>query len=266
MSISLTLSCAKAEGRRRSFGFTLVEVMAAIVVLTLLTAILGQLLGTMSRTWQDGQRRVNNFTKARSMLELIGRDLQMGVFRSDLAAFPNGQIAFYVLRPGIPANSAEDVRTVSLVQYAVETGSSDSVLQRQDFAIDWAASATAISFGNSATLPRLSGAVARDTASGVVGFKIFFVKTDGTLTATYSSSVQAASVALAVIDDKTLMQMSQSQVSALRTALNAKADGSRNTMALWNDYLKSGIDWSAYPKNLAVGLKLFERYVSFADF
>ncbi len=45
----------------------------------------GAMMVTVGQLWQNAQKRVNNFTKARAMLDLMANDIQAGVFRSELS-------------------------------------------------------------------------------------------------------------------------------------------------------------------------------------
>ena len=241
-----------------SRAFTLIELLVAVAVLALISVILMQLLSAASQTWLTGQAKVNNFSKGRSMLDLLARDLQMGVYRSDLPAFPNGEIAFYTLRPGF-SSAGGVVRNVSWTRYDLGS-STNTVLQRADLAADWNSPGSP-SFG-STNAP--SGAVSRDTALGVVGFQVQFVYPDGTLSTNYVASARptAASIGIAVVDDKTLerLRLDASKISSLRDGFATSASGTNSIKADWENHLQS-LNWDSYPKSLATGLKIFERYV-----
>ncbi len=246
--------------------------LTAVAVLALLLILLGQLVGTMSRTWTAGQRRVNNFGKARAMLDLFDLDVQAGIFRPDLGAFPPGTaVAFYTKRPGIPASGAP--RNVCLVEYQFDASASSAqamaTLQRADLAVTWT-SAAALSLGTSGTLPQAAQAVPRSTAPGVIGFKVLFIQADGTFSATYAPASAAnpsrsVGMTLAVVDDVALSQLSAAQVTKLRQTLDGAVSGTRSALADWQGCLRTGVAWSAYPKSLADGLKIFERYEPFPN-
>jgi len=252
-------------------AFTLIELLVAMAVLALMTVLLAQMLQSTSQSWLGGQARVNNFAKARSMMDLMARDLQSGVFRSDLGMFagtnsgqPLTNLAFYTMRPGIPANAGTQLRSVSLVQYGVDAA---SVLKRGDLAIPWdSTAATNITFGTTDALPELSHVVSRETVSGVVGFQILFMQRDGTLSRTYDPALSGKGIAIgmAVVDDNTLKRLeSVGKVDDLQSALAATLSGTNSVKAEWDAYLQSGFNWGNYPPNLARGLKIFERYVVF---
>ena len=249
--------------RRGRGGFTLIEILTSIAVMAILTAMLGTMILTMGHTWQNARDRVNNFTKARAMLDMMDNDVQAGLFRPDLPAFPGGLTEFYTLRPGI--SKTQPVRNISAVGYQINTTS--NVLQRSDQSYQWTPSA--ISFGTNATFPTTG--TARDTAPGVVGFQVVFEQADGTLsTNTYNSSsttnpTRAIGITLAVVDDQTMLALSAANKvttlsAALKDAVPSTPTGS--VKAVWESYLNSAsMNWKSYPSGLGVGLKIFERYV-----
>ncbi len=266
----------------RKSAFTLVEMLTAIAVLSIMMALLGEILAMASRAWMEGQSNVNNFTKARAMLDTFATDIQSGLFRSDLCAFPadasgNTLTEFYTKRQGIvPAGG--NGRDISLVQYLygsdTTTTSGLTTLQRGDLYFDWTGSAGAIPFGNTTNFGN-NAPTARDMAPGVVDYKVLFVYADGTVSRLYTVSstnpLRAVGLTLAVVDDRTLKQLSAQQVQSLRSSLDGDVTDSavtsnRSVKALWESYENSALNWSAYPKNLGEGLKIFELYVTVTGF
>jgi hypothetical protein len=241
----------------------LIELLTAIAILAVIVLVLVQMAGMASTTWLGVQKQANNFSKARAMLDLIARDVQSGIYRDDLAAFPSGSAAFYTKRPGVVSGSAA-MRSVSLVKYEISTSSTNSILSRGDMAISWSGSANAISFGNASTLPADTSVTMRDTAPGVVAFKVLFIKADGTTTTTYPTTsgtnpVRAVGISLAVVDDSSLKRLTPGNINALQQALSASTTGTGSPTAAWDAYLTS--HWASYPRGLSGGLKMFERYV-----
>ncbi len=257
-------------GRKASRrGFTLIELLVAIAVLALMTVLLAQMLQATSQSWLGGQARVNNFTKARSMLDLMARDIQAGVFRKDLGEFsgiqaglPMTNVAFYTQRPGV-SSVGPKTRGVSLVQYTMDAS---SMLQRGDLAIAWDGNASDISFGVTDALPKLANVTSRETVPGVVGFRMLFLQQDGSLSDTYNPALPAKGVAigLAVIDDNTLRKLNDAEkLASLQDVLKANVSGTNSVKADWDEYLQSDMSWESYPSDLGRGLKIFERYVLF---
>ncbi|CAN5778870.1 hypothetical protein BH09VER1_BH09VER1_17500 [soil metagenome] len=242
--------------------------LVAFAVLALILVLLGQILTTVSGAWTAGQKKANNFAKARAMLDMFARDVQGGVFRPDLAAFPGGTISFYTKLPGVSSNGAT-VRRISLVKYSYSTNQATSAgmstLQRGDTAIPWSAGAEAVPFGNTTDFGTQTPSP-RDTAPGVVAYQTLFVYADGTTSSNYpngTNALRALALTLAVVDDKTLDQLSTNQVQHLRDGFNASTGGANGVRAAWEKYLAtgSGPGWSSYPKSLGSNLKVFERYV-----
>ena len=236
----------------RNRAFTLIELMTAIVVLAIVLVLLVKFAGIAGDTWLGGEKQVNNLSKARAMLDLVARDAQAGVFRDDLPAFPpaiTGTLAFYTQRPGVPAVTGT-VRGVSLVTYALDPDQTKTTLKRGDMAILWDSPAQSITFSNTnAFTSSARGSVTlRDTAPGIVGFRVLFIQADGTTSGTYAgmsgtNPVLAMGVSLAVLDDRTLTRLNTPAISALRQKFSAPTT------------------WDNQPARLAPGLTIFERYV-----
>jgi len=263
MTFFLSSPCIKKRRiprKRARQGFSLVEMLVAIAVLTLMTLLLAQMFSSVSRTWLGGQARVDNFSKARVLLDLACEDLRSGVFRPDLAAFPGTNLTFYTRRPGFQSG-AGDLRDVSLVSYVTQP---DGTLLRGDLAVAWTNNASSISFGNTNALPHASSVTARDMASGVLGFRVLFIGTNGGLTSTYApaNGLRGFSVGLAVVDGGTMKKLTSPQLDTLRAGLEGALSGTNSIRADWENHLQSGLNWQSYPKDLGSGLRIFERYVS----
>lgn len=245
-------------------GFTLIEIMVATCILTMIVLSLSAMLSSTSKTYSMGRQRVNNFTKARGMLEVIARDLRDAVIRPDLLSFPNSSFEFYTMQPGILSSNA---RQVSLVSYVIDSTSSLSTLQRGDVGIAWNSMPETILFGNKAA-SQLPVPVMRDTIDGVVGFQAVFCYADGTASISYDSSqtLSAVIVTMAVIDDDSLKVLSGSQIGQIKRSLISAAQSTAEVTSIkltWDNYLcePNQFPWGQYPKTLATGFKIYERYV-----
>src|ERR1700729_994371 len=78
---------ASASSRR---GFTLIEMLVSVSIISFMLVMMAQMTGLAEQAWRLEQNRIDNFTKARAMLDLITDDLQRAVFRGDLPAFGTG--------------------------------------------------------------------------------------------------------------------------------------------------------------------------------
>jgi hypothetical protein len=251
--------------------------MVATAVLVLIVGMMSSMLATMGQNWRNAQKRVNNFTKARAMLDMMAHDIQSGIFRSDLPAFPttlpSGTQGFYTLRPGISTGSpGANLRYVSAVSYDLADPTDKSVLRRSDQAVlfsDASSNVASLVFGSNAAFPTTTP---RETAPGVINFNFAFVQQDGTMTTTYnppgsSNPTHAIGITLAVVDDQTLQVLNnlsagQGQITTLRSDLAVPAGLIPGSVkASWDQYLNTQITWKSYPQGLGIGFTVFERYV-----
>ncbi|HEY8966756.1 MAG TPA: prepilin-type N-terminal cleavage/methylation domain-containing protein [Candidatus Methylacidiphilales bacterium] len=238
----------KGEGR----GFTLVEVLVAVTVMVLLVGMMAAILGEMGKGWTSARSRVNNFTKARAMLDLMTFDLQGLLSRPDLPPFTAE--SFYTQRPAPGPGTS---RSVSAIGYKL----TDTTLQRASRQVDWANTGGVLAFGQ-ASVP-LPAADYDDVASGVIDFKVLYLRSDGTLSGVYTADTRAIGVTLAVVDDQTMVALGQAGGAATRlhAELEESASLTRSVKADWEGRLRS-MRWDGYPKPLGGALKIFERYVS----
>jgi prepilin-type N-terminal cleavage/methylation domain-containing protein len=273
----------------RVSGFTLVEILVAIAILGVLILMLAQILGMVNNTFLYGLGKMNNFAKARVMLDILQNDFRAAVFRPDLSAFPTSgtganaklTVEFYTERPGIPSDGSGALRNVSLVQYALLNGTDNnhrptSTLERSDMPVSWADPATYLAFGNSSGFGSAGVLTPRDTAPGVAAFQVLFMQADGSFsTTTFTPSfapngsvnanpTRSIGITLAVIDDQAMRLLSTNQlVNNLQPGLaQAVTNNSnqQNIKAVWEQYLTT-LNWSSYPKNLGTGIDIFECYL-----
>jgi type II secretory pathway pseudopilin PulG len=70
--------------RKAAAAFTLIELMVAVVILVMLVGMLIVAFNSASTAWRAGERDVERFQDARSILDLIGRDLQQVYVSSNI--------------------------------------------------------------------------------------------------------------------------------------------------------------------------------------
>jgi prepilin-type N-terminal cleavage/methylation domain-containing protein len=263
---------------RRS-GFSLVELLTSITILSFVLVILVKMVGLVSVTWSDGQRQVSNLTKARAMLDLMARDVQAGVYRNDLRVFPDlsGTLALFTKQPSISGS-----RNISLVTYALDANTTSSWMYRGDMGMDWTPQLPFVPFSYTSGSAAASGTIAslvgsnaitlREMVHGVVGWRVVFVLADGTLSLSYPDpgGVNPARIigfTIVAIDDKTLKRLTGTNISTLRTNLSrviqTGAEG-QTPKAVWESYLNNPAKWNGdgNPKGITAGINIFERYVS----
>jgi len=285
---------------RRS-AFTLVEVLVATAVLSIVVVGLAQILSIAMQTWQQGLIRTNCSTKARVVLDSVSADIQRGVFRPDLHNFPTPAsytaptFTFYTRAAGASTGTGT-VRPVSLVTYQLSTSSNlQGCLLRSENTINWGASSNLnflqpLTPVSPATVPATSVPPNDLLSKGVAGFEMLFFLSDGTtVPAKYyqyptSAPVVMIGVAVAVIDDQSMTQLQAANSAdftniqnALVTALSLKfsqmtgppytsTNYGRSIKALWDPALVQFYQAVGYPKALATGLQTYERFVPCTPF
>jgi prepilin-type N-terminal cleavage/methylation domain-containing protein len=288
---------------RRRRGFTLVELMVAMAILSIMGLGLAQVLSLSLQTWQQGRIRADCYTKARAVLDVVTADIQRGVFRPDLKNFPSSltsppSFTFYTRSAGINTGGGS-VRPVSLVTYQLSTNPNlRGYLLRSENTIVWSASSN-LNFLQQLTpvsaAPAPTMGPPNDLLStGIVDFEMIFLLANGTtvLAKNYQSPtlspVVTIGMAVAVIDDGVMTQLqpaTSSKFSNIQTALegalpsNSMAANSsagvttysssnyyRSIKELWDPALAPFYQNNSYPKAFAIGFKTFERFVPCTPF
>jgi hypothetical protein len=273
-------------------SFTLVEMLVAIAVLSLMIAAMAQMLGLIGNAWGQGTSRTDTFGKGRATLDLVIGDIQRGVFRNDIPSFLgnaqsfstngasyfiNGSFtnAFYTRTPGV--NNGVPVRDVSLVSYAlnsVNQGNDKISLQRAELPVPWTSSgASQISFGSDSTfMTLLSQATPQEVAPGVVGFQILFRRQDGSviLCSSYTGEdfthgpVIAIGVGIALMGKQALAEMSSTQVANFAGQVGA-VPITTSAKSAWDTGIGPAT-LNQYPKNLASSFMTLERWIDCQPF
>jgi prepilin-type N-terminal cleavage/methylation domain-containing protein len=176
-------------------GFTLVEILVSISVLSVLLVGMASVTNFVAQTWLAGVNSNDNFTKGRVVLNLLDRDIQMMVLRSDLPAFVdasgNPAPAFYTNVEGNQGTDAGNTRSVSLVQYLLASSTTAPTLQRINCGMNFLPGSGITPTIGASSLTQLGNVNAQtDTVfKGIIHFQIQFIDGSGTiLTPPYSLS------------------------------------------------------------------------------
>ncbi len=183
---------SKADSSAGITGFTLVEMLVAIFVLAILLGLLTSVFGLVNSSYLLGKSAASNFTKARTSLDIMTLDYQLGVFRPDVPAFTGGSNIFYTLRQ---ASSTVGDMPRSLICYRVSTTATGSVLQRSADQVE------TFPF-NQTTMPTPGNF--QDLVNGVLVMQLSFVGPDGSLSTVYATGDKAVAIDLATADDATM--------------------------------------------------------------
>jgi hypothetical protein len=228
---------------------------------------IAQLVSVVDKVSQEGANRADNYTKARATLDAFSRDVRVGIFRPDLAAFAdangNNALCFYTCRPGNGAG----VRNISLIVYQLNAATGS--LQRGALPLQWSDNPSQISFANTGSLPLYSTVVANDmvnVVNGVLRIEVYFVNSGGALSKSYSSQSLAVGITLAVVDQQTLNVLSSTKLSALTSSSGALPDDpstnpTQTLGSFWAQKMAVPGFYNGYPEQLRSGLRIFEQYI-----
>ncbi len=265
-------------------AFSLVEVLVAMAVLSIMLLFLGTMATSVGTVSHGALQNAENSGNARAILDLLCRELAVGVNRPDLnqtnwiAVTDSGTtLSFYSRNTGsatasATATAATTYRPLSYIEYTWNQNGASSYLARGDQAVLWSdPPLTSIPLGYPAATR--TDPVVSDVLDGVVAFQVTFLQQDGTFSAGYSStSTLAATVSLALLDPgslKTLVNSTKGQT--LLTLLTQASAGSTGTETSGGSATSPKMDWenainsspgiSAYPQQVKTGLRFFERTV-----
>ena len=283
----------------RSRGFTLVELLVAMAVLSIMGLALAQVLSLSLQTWQEGRIRANCYTKARVVLDAVTADIQRGVFRPDLKNFPSSSatpptFTFYTRAAGMSTGGVA-ARPVSLVTYQLSSNLQGYLL-RSENTINWG-NGSNLNFLQQLTPVAAAGAPSAGPpndllSTGVVDFEMIFLLADGTtvLAKDYqsptTSPVVMIGVAVAVIDDGVMTQLRPGAFGTLQKSIlegtlpstpmtttttagvttYSSSATFRSIKEVWDQNLTTLYANNGYPKSLAVGFKTFEQFVPCTPF
>jgi len=210
-------------------AFTLIEMLVAITILAAMILLFAQIFGSINHAWGRGREKMDNYAKARALLNRIQTDLQGIVVRGDLTLFPvsNGKsdFAFYTLQKGFNGGG-RDIRTLSFIKYAASKDTGEGKLIRSDKTFSstdspaFAAAPTPNPSPSPVAFPtppvQIDDMPAENDSAvlsqGTLGFAYGFLHPDGKFYPTYSrtdsggkelSKAIAVTVALAIIDNRT---------------------------------------------------------------
>jgi hypothetical protein len=288
--------------QRENPAFTLAEMLVAISVLALLVLLVTQLINNAASVTTLGNKRMDADSHARPLFERMALDFAQIVKRSDVSYYVktagtpmtgNDLVGFYSAVEGYYPTTPSPI---SVVAYRVNSDSSSSVayncLERMGKGLDWnGASTTSIPvvflpLTIHATWPSAASSSAYDDTDPakrtyeIIGPQVFrfeyyyLEKTTGSLVAypaawTSLSAVAikdaaAIVVAIAVIDPKSKVLLSNSQIATLVESLPDYASGwgPGELLAQWQSALHSITNM---PRPAISGIRLYERYFYISD-
>jgi len=254
-------------------GFSLLEMLVAVTVLSILVAILSQIILVTGKAIGVNARRLDGAGQARVFFGRLEADLASRPRRSDLrmafAKSPgNDSLRFY---SGVPGYGG--TRNVTLVGYRVQEAAQGRLyqLERGASGSGWTSADLQPAF-----LSALSGPAESDyevLSPGIFRLEVSFLPRSSVSSSSSSSSssvapsVSAASdysdvgallVAVAVLDAKSRLLLTDAQVAALSRLLPDSAAGAE-PLATWSAVV-AGPDFAPGLPRLAIqGVRLYQR-------
>ena len=275
--------------RKRNCAFTILELLVSIAVLVILILLVSRLFISAAAVITSGNRRMDADAQLRPLFDRIAVDFSQMVRRSDLdffgknSAAPNSsggsmggndQIAFYSCVAGYyPTPSFQS--PISLVGYRVNSdsnGRSFNKLERMSKGLIWngvSSSYTPILFLDSASTTTIANkwpaAVSNSTTDSDYELIGPYVSDTPWNTSTGHTSVSgmqdvaAISVCIAIIDPKTKVLISDSQLTTLAGRLPDFSSSMRpgDLLSQWQAALDATTD---IPRPSVSAIRIYERY------
>lgn len=284
---------ASSHDRRQRFGFTLVELLVAITILSIMLFSLAQAMGLVSQLWISGAGALDNFGKARDIMTVMDRDIQQMVLRPDTAAFVdqngNPACAFYTNAQ----SSGTDTRAVSLIQYQLNPTGQTGAIGRLTYGMNFQTLPATITPIVSTPAPTaltqlVPGNLTTETlATGIIQFQYQFVDGNGTIQTppytpyggsgttpfTYDfvnlrdlANPRAVIVSVVVLSNTAYQLAINNPVimTKLQTDFPGTPPAANTTYSeVWNAKLNpaTGTFDSTLPVPVRAGLRVFQRYI-----
>ncbi len=271
--------------RRSDAAFTLVEMLVSIAVLTLVVLSVARLFDNAAALTATANKRMEADGQARSLLDRLAVDFAQMLRRSDIDYYlktptnaqpGNDQVAFYSEVPGYyPSTGSQS--PISLVGYRI---GAQFKMERLGKGLLWnggSSSNTPMAF-LPLTIATIWPAATDDTtdsdyeiaAANVFRFEYFYCLTSGNYSVTPwdtnaghtgvngMQDVAALAIAVATIDPKSRVLLSDSHLATVAARMNDVADSMEPgaLLAQWQDALNTTDDM---PRSAISGIRIYQR-------
>jgi prepilin-type N-terminal cleavage/methylation domain-containing protein len=99
---TLRSSAGFAKTERSRAAFTLIELMAATTVLSVILLMMVGMQDQMSKAWSNANRRTDATREARAAVSLMAADLTCPIFRNKTNSSPKDEFAYSLTNKGLP--------------------------------------------------------------------------------------------------------------------------------------------------------------------
>lgn len=274
-------------------GFTLTELIVSMSILTVLVLMVARMLDSAATVTGSANKRMETDSQARPLFDRIWVDITQMVKRTDVSyhfksggsPMPgNDLLAFYT---SVPGYSATTPASVSVVAYRVNSDSTNTAafgrLERMGrglpwsgspsgetpmvflpltLAVNWPSVESNTDYDSPCTYEVIGPQVFRfeysfvDRATGVL---IKYPSGWSSATAIAVKDASALAVSIAVVDSRSRVIMSNSDVETLTGRLPDYSDGmaAGELLGQWQSAIDSTTD---IPRTALTGIRLYERY------
>ncbi len=252
-------------------AFTLVELLVAMAVLSILIVLMGQMLALTSQGIAINSKKLDAAEQARLVFDRLGMDLAARPQRTDLGmvltkATGNDSLEFYGSVDGYAGG-----RQVTAVGYRIQQTAAGRIYQLERGAVgtDWGPVAGSNPFVQ--FLPNtLAAPAASDPNYEVLSSEIFrleycyllntglFSNSPQGSNATDYSHVQALVVAVAVLDTRSRSVLTSTQIGSLSQDLLDTKEGD-DPLFDWNTVMTQNTFATGLPTQAVQNIRLYQR-------
>lgn len=247
---------------RRKTGFSLIELLTATAILSMLSLMIVQIIAMSGGILSETKSRLDAVGQARLVLDRFGMDWDARISRKDLKtlftkANGNDSFSFY---SGV--NGYDGTRRISLVGYRIQETTAGRIFQLERGAggTDWTG-ANLVRFSPNPP-PTLSNSDYEVLADAVFRLEFCYLLNTGTLSNTAAadlSNVAAVVVAVAAIDDRNRQIATDSQLQQISNAFPDSPDGS-DPISAWSNSITQLLSIGGVPPRAVQHIRLEQRY------
>ncbi len=257
----------------RRAGFTLIELVVSMAVLTIMLTMVLQITDSTRNAVKLTESKSNNDAIARQAFDRISRDLAQIVIRDDarieFKSNPgNDQIAFLTHTKGFAAGGSTGDRDVSLVSYSIlyDATVGEKLLRGSSGNLFADAPAAALKLDASLPFPAVSQDNLQMLSNNVIRFEVEYliqgvtgVTQEITAPAT-SQNLRGLVITLVTLDDWGRRAIKPDRLESLAANFTDAATG-KHTLKTWNlkrdELAKSGI--AGLPKAALQSIRCYQR-------
>jgi len=265
--------------RARSSGqqaFTLVELLVALAVLSILVVVLAQVVSLTSQAIDINTRKLDAAGQARLFFDRLGADLAALPIRADLGVTftknpGNDTLQFYTAANGYGATTPP-VRQISYVSYSIGAPPAPSTgpncLIREADGMDWTAigsvSFLPVPYPGAASFPNTTSANCDVLANGIFRMEFCYLVNTGSRAGQFVNTPKSGEqfsaivVAVAALDRKSLNILTNAQVTQLAGDFADAQDGS-DPLSDWTAAMAVNGFGAGIPRRVIQDIRLFER-------